>query len=56
MYRVVFKSVDPRSQLLVKEYGPWLPLKEDADRWASYFNDRGHHAPATVEKASGDTE
>jgi len=34
MYRVVLKSVDPRKQLLVKEHGPWLPLKEDAERWA----------------------
>jgi len=53
MYRVVFKSVDRRSQLLVKENGPWLPRKEDAERWADYFNERGHHAHATVEKAAG---
>jgi hypothetical protein len=50
MYRVIFTSVDPRSQLLKKECGPWLPRKEDAEKWASYFNGRGHHAPASVEK------
>jgi hypothetical protein len=53
MYRVVFKSVGPRRQLLLTENGPWLPLKEDAERWADYFNQRGHHAHATVEKAAG---
>jgi hypothetical protein len=53
MYRVVFKSVDPRSQVLVKENGPWLPKKEDAERWADYFNGRGHHAHASIEKAAG---
>jgi hypothetical protein len=52
MYRVVFTSVDPRSQLLKKECGPWLPRKEDAEEWASYFNNRGHLAPASVEKGS----
>jgi hypothetical protein len=50
MYRVVFKSIDPRSQVLIKECGPWLPRKEDAEGWANYFNGLGHHAPATVEK------
>lgn len=52
MYRVVFKSVNPRTQLLTKECGPWLPQREDAERWANYFNERGHHAHATVENAS----
>ncbi len=49
MYRVVFKSVNPRTQLLVREYGPWLPNREDAEGWANYFNKIGHHAHATVE-------
>ena len=52
MYRVIFKSVDPHSQKLLKECGPWLPYMEDAERWAAYFNDQGHHAHAIVEKAS----
>ncbi|MDR3481286.1 MAG: hypothetical protein P4L91_11315 [Burkholderiaceae bacterium] len=52
MYRVVFKSVNPRTQLLMKENGPWLPRKEDAEEWANYFNRIGHHAHATVESAS----
>ena len=52
MYRVVFKSVDPRTQLLQKECGPWLPQREDAERWADYFNQRGRHAHATVENAN----
>ncbi|HSY26678.1 MAG TPA: hypothetical protein VK832_04180 [Burkholderiaceae bacterium] len=51
MYRVIFKSVNPRTQLLVKEHGPWLPRKEDAEEWAHYFNGIGHHAHATVEGA-----
>lgn len=52
MYRVVFKSVDPRTQLLTKEHGPWLPNREDAERWANFFNERGHHAHATIENAT----
>ncbi|HEX7641640.1 MAG TPA: hypothetical protein VF472_05440 [Burkholderiaceae bacterium] len=52
MYRVVFKSVDPRTQLLTKEFGPWLPNREDAERWANFFNERGHHAHATIENAT----
>lgn len=52
MFRVVFKSVNRRTQLLQKECGPWLPRKEDAEAWASFFNSRGHHAPATVEDGS----
>jgi hypothetical protein len=52
MFRVVFKSVNPRTQLLERECGPWLPHKEDADRWAIYFNTLGHHAHATVENGS----
>jgi len=50
MYRVVFTSVDPRTQILKRECGPWLPRREDAEDWAEYFNSRGHLAPATVEK------
>ena len=49
MYRVVFKSVNPRTQLLVREYGPWLPRREDAEGWVNYFNGIGHHAHAFVE-------
>jgi hypothetical protein len=49
MFRVVFKSVNPRTQLLIREYGPWLPNREDAEGWANYFNGMGHHAHATVE-------
>ena len=52
MYRVVFKSVNPRTQLLTRECGPWLPLREDAERWANFFTERGHHAQATVENAT----
>jgi hypothetical protein len=52
MYRVVFKSVNPRTQLLTRECGPWLPQREDAERWANFFNERGHHAYATIENAT----
>jgi hypothetical protein len=52
MYRVVFKSVDPRTQLLTRECGPWLPQREDAERWANFFNERGHHAHASIENAT----
>lgn len=41
MYRVVIKRRDHRRRVII-EAGPWLDLKNDAETWASIFQDLGY--------------